>query len=77
MPQTRCTFVGNKFYLQPGINMITEDHPESLRYPVLRNPTASRIEGKPGGWKELNQLVDDNVEFKMQKTSLIFYLILP
>jgi len=47
MPQTRCTFLGNKFYLQPGINMRTEDHPESLRHPVLPNPTATRIKELP------------------------------
>lgn len=51
MPQTRCTFIEKEFYLQPGINMRTEDgpedHPESLRNPVLPDKTYTKIEQKP------------------------------
>ena len=44
MPQTRCTFIGYKFRLDPG----TQNHPDNLRNPVLRNPMLTRIEAQPG-----------------------------
>ena len=44
MPQTRCTFLGPEFYLTPG----TQDHLDSLRNPVMRDPPTTRIVQLPG-----------------------------
>jgi len=44
MPQTRCTFLGYKFYLRP---LRIDNHPNRLRNPVLPNPTTTRIEQQP------------------------------
>ena len=39
MPQTRCTFLGYEYMLEPG----TQDHPDNLTNPVQRNPTLTTI----------------------------------
>lgn len=53
MPQTRCTFLSLKLYLQPGIDMRT-DHPNVLRNPLLPDPTGTIIERKHGEWYTLS-----------------------
>ena len=44
MPQTRCTFIGYEYMLEPG----AQNHPDNLTNPVLRNPTITRIVPAPG-----------------------------
>ena len=44
MPQTRCTFLGYKYMLEPG----TQNHPDNLTNTVLRNPTLTTIKALPG-----------------------------
>ena len=44
MPQTRCTFIGYEYVLEPG----AQNHPDNLTNPVLRNPTITRIVPAPG-----------------------------
>ena len=39
MPEIRCTFLGDDFYLRPG----TQNHPDNQRNPVLPDNTATRI----------------------------------
>ena len=46
MPQTRCTFLGYEYMLEPG----TQDHPDNLTNPVLRNPTLTTIVPSDGRW---------------------------